>query len=183
MNLQMRSQKLLSAKLEYPFCISPCNLLICQIFTHEWFCCPLWATVGKLWLNSPFQCILREKKKDRFWSENNSLKRKHENKANSRGKYSIKTKNKTKQETIKAQKWSRRRKTAASFFICCLTIFKILNICNKKHLLGICSYFRHVKSAPINPTASVYLQCLSALSTVTCVSFTYLHPSANSLMA
>lgn len=102
MNLQMRSQKSLSAKLEYPFCISPCNLLICQIFTHEWFRCPLWATVGKLWLHSPFQCILGEKKnEDRFWSESNSLRRKHENEASSRGKYSIKTKQNKKQEKPK----------------------------------------------------------------------------------
>lgn len=83
----------------------------------------------------------------------------------------------------KSPKMEQKEKTAASFFMCCLTIFKILNICNKKHLLDICSCFRHVKSAPINPTAFVYLQCLSVLSTVTCVSFIYLHPSANSLIA
>lgn len=41
------------------FTLSRCNSLICQIFTHEQFYCPLWATVGKLCL---FQWIPGKKK-------------------------------------------------------------------------------------------------------------------------
>lgn len=58
------------------FCVSLCNLLICQIFTHEQFYCPLWATACKLCWCGLFQSILSDKKiwSVEVWWENNSLK-------------------------------------------------------------------------------------------------------------
>lgn len=55
-----KNRRLLNWSTLSRFTLSTCNLLICQIFTHERFYCPLWATVGKLC--SSFQCILGEKK-------------------------------------------------------------------------------------------------------------------------
>lgn len=51
MKLQMGSQKSSIGQigeLFLQFTLSRCSLLICQIFTHDQFYCPLWAIVGKI---------------------------------------------------------------------------------------------------------------------------------------
>lgn len=54
-NMEPKLTLCLTGESSLHFSLSTCNLLICQVFTREQFYRPLWASAGKLCLNSLFQ--------------------------------------------------------------------------------------------------------------------------------